>query len=101
MRPFIYLAIIISPVVAGQANLKSLPVCAVVCVGAGINGTGCAATNVTPLSPPETPNCLTYGLIASLYLFITIVTGDLCPMHCTELHRCTTEQYRDIAQKDL
>jgi len=58
MRPFIFLAVIIS-LVAGQANLKTLPVCAVVCVGAGINGTGCAATDVTPLLAPETRNCLT------------------------------------------
>jgi hypothetical protein len=91
MRPFIYLAVIIS-LVAGQANLNTLPLCAIVCVGAGINGTGCAATNVISLTPdPCNPKCLMYGIVDPLFLFINIVTGDRGPMHCTELQPCRSE----------
>ena len=53
MSRFIFLALVIS-LVAGQANLKTLPVCAVVCGGAAVNGTNCAATNVSRSMTPET-----------------------------------------------
>ena len=43
-----------------------------------------------PLFAPETRNG-SRVLIALLYMYINVVTGNRCPVPCTELHRCRSE----------